>query len=129
MRKEFLKYSRYVTLFYIFVFLVVTYYFSEMVSYVMQKFRIQDVPVLGDQFTMSLLISVIVVGAATIFYWRRKTTNQAAFETAHELANVDWPDAEETKNSTVVTISFSILFSFVLAAMDLVWAFFTSFLV
>ncbi len=129
MRKEFLKYSRYVSLFYIFVFLVVTYYFSEMLSYVMQKFRIQDIQILGDQFTLSLLISVIVIGAVTIYYWVKKSTNLAAFETADELAHVDWPDAEETRNSTVVTITFSILFSFILAFMDLIWAFLTSFLV
>ncbi len=128
-KKDFLKYKKNVVMFYIFVFLVVAYYFSEMVNYILQKTRTEDFPIIGDQFTLSMAISVVVVGAGIAYAWTSSKINSAVFETANELAHVDWPDAEETKNSTMVTIVFSVLFSLMLAVMDLVWAFITSFLV
>jgi len=129
-KKDFAKYSSYVMLFYVFIFLVVTFYFSEMVNYIFQKARIEDFPILGEQFTLSLLISVIAVGSGFIYIkFINKKIDTSVFETANELAHVDWPDGEETKSSTVVTIAFSIMFSLLLAAMDLIWAFFTKFLV
>jgi len=128
-KKDFLKYKKNVVMFYIFISLVVVFYFSEMVNYIFSKARIEDTPILGDQFTLSTLISVIFVLGGVAYTWKNKKIQTGVFETANELAHVDWPDAEETKNSTVVTITFSIMFSLMLASMDFVWAFLTSFLV
>ncbi|MBN2695114.1 preprotein translocase subunit SecE [bacterium] len=126
--KELKKYSRYVALFFVFGFVVVAYYFSVLLEMVFQWMRWNDLPLLGDQFSLSTLIAVITVGLVSLALWTKKNTKTASFEIADELFNVDWPSKTQTKEASTITIVFSIVFALILASMDFVWSAFTSFL-
>ncbi len=109
--------------------LVVTFYLSEMLSSLFQKLRIEDVQVIGDQLPLTTLISAFISISIAVFIWFNKRYNTASFETADELFKVDWPNSEEAKNSTMITVVVSIIFSLILAFMDLVWSSITSWLI
>ena len=116
-------------MFYIFAVLVVSYYLSEMLSAIFQKFRIEDIQVVGDQLPMSKLIAFAISSLIAILVWKNDKYNTLSFETADELFKVDWPDAEETKNSTLVTVVVSVVLSLVLALMDMIWSALTTWLI
>jgi len=128
-KKEFLRYSKYVGAFYIFMILVASYYLSDILGSLFQKLRIEDMQIIGDQLPLSSLIagSVSVIIALVIF--RNKKYNTASFEIADELFKVDWPNSEETKNSTMITVVVSVIVSIMLALMDMVWSALTTWLI
>ncbi len=128
-KKEFLRYKKYVSLFYVFCVLIVTFYLSEMLSSLFQKLRIEDVQVIGDQLPLTTLISAAISISIAVFIWFNKRYNTASFETADELFKVDWPNGEEAKNSTMITVVVSVVFSLILAFMDLIWSSVTSWII
>jgi len=128
-KKEFLRYKKYVAMFYIFAVLVVSFYLSEMLSALFQTFRVEDIQLIGDQLPMSKAIAFAISTVIALVVWNNSKYNTASFETADELFKVDWPDAEETKNSTLVTVVVSIVLSIVLALMDMVWSALTTWLI
>lgn len=125
-KKEFLRYKKYVSIFYVFSVLVVTFYLSEVLSALFQKMRWNDMQVVGDQLPLSTLISAIISITIALFVWFNKRYNTASLETADELFKVDWPNGEETKNSTLVTVVLSVILSIMLAFMDMIWSALTS---
>ncbi len=126
--KELQKYSRYVALSFVFGFLIVSYYFSVLLEMVFQWMRWNDLPLLGDQFSLSTLIAILVIGGVVAILWSGKNTKTASFEIADELFNVDWPSKTQTKEASTITVVFSIVFAIILAFMDFIWSAFTSFL-
>ncbi len=128
-KKEFLRYKKYVSMFYVFAVLIVTFYLSEMLSALFQKMRWEDIQVIGDQLPLSTVIAAAISISIALFVWFNKKYNTASFETADELFKVDWPNGEETKNSTLVTVVVSVVLSIMLALMDMVWSALTTWLI
>jgi len=128
-KKEFLRYSKYVGAFYIFMILVASYYLSDILGSLFQKLRIEDAQIMGDQLPLSALISGLISIGVAAYVYLHKRYNTASFEIADELAKVDWPNAEETKNSTMITVVVSIIVSIMLALMDMVWSALTTWLI
>ena len=128
-KKEFLRYKKYVSIFYVFAVLIVTFYLSEILSALFQKMRWEDVQIVGDQLPLSTFIATVISITIALFVWFNKKYNTASFETADELFKVDWPNGEETKNSTLVTVVVSVILSIMLALMDMVWSALTTWLI
>jgi len=128
-KKEFLRYSKYVGMFYIFMVLVASYYLSDILGALFQKMRWEDIQILGDQLPLSSLIGGSIAILVALFVYKNKKYNTASFEIADELFKVDWPNGEETKNSTMVTVVVSVVLSIMLALMDMVWSALTTWLI
>jgi len=128
-KKEFLRYKKYVSMFYVFAVLIVSYYLSDILSALFQKMRWEDIQILGDQLPLSTVISLSISVSIALFVWTNKKYNTASFETADELFKVDWPNGEETKNSTLITIVVSVILSIMLAIMDIAWSALTTWLI
>jgi preprotein translocase SecE subunit len=118
-----------VAMFYIFATLVVAYYLSDILSAAFQKARVEDIQILGDQLPLSSLIAFIVSVSIALYVWYNKKYNTMSFQIADELFKVDWPNGEETKNSTMVTVVVSVVLSIMLALIDMVWSAITSWLI
>lgn len=116
------KFSKYVAMFYIFCFLVVTFYLSKMLSSVFQLTRIDDFAVIGDRLTLTGVLSIGIAGIGALLLWRNRKIKVHGLETAEELYQVDWPNKEQTKESIVVTVVISIVFSLILAVFDFIWS-------
>jgi len=91
--------------------------------------RWEDVQIVGDQLPLSTFIATVISITIALFVWFNKKYNTASFETADELFKVDWPNGEETKNSTLVTVVVSVILSIMLALMDMVWSALTTWLI
>jgi len=128
-KKEFLRYTKYVGAFYIFMILVASYYLSDILGSLFQKLRIEDMQILGDNLPLSTLIAGLVSIGVAVFFYMHKKYNTASFEIADELFKVDWPNGEETKNSTMITVVVSIIVSIMLAIMDMIWSALTTWLI
>ncbi len=128
-QKELLKHTRYVAIFYVFAFITVSFYLSKLMEMLFAWFRLNDIAIFGDQFSLSTLIAVAVTGISAIVLWKKQDTKKASFEIAEELSSVDWPDKEQTKTAVFITIGFSIVFAIFLAVMDAVWSTITTFII
>jgi preprotein translocase subunit SecE len=128
-KKEFVGYTKYIGIFYVFAVLVVSFYLSDILSALFQKMRWEDIQVVGDQLPLSTLIAAIISISIALFIWFNKKYNTASYETADELFKVDWPNGEEAKNSTLITIVVSVVLSIMLALVDMLWSALTTWLI
>lgn len=78
-----------------------------------------DQPILGDQFTLTNLIAMVLSFGGSFALWRNATINTLSQEVVTELKKVTWPTGLETRAATVVVIVTSVVVSLVLGAFDL----------
>jgi len=74
-----------------------------------------------DEAVVTALSVVIGIGTAILLY-RNATVYSLSQEVAEELSKVTWPTREETSNSTVVVIVFSIIAAVFLGFFDAIWS-------
>ena len=89
------------------------------------QFGVRNAAVLGDQFTLSTLIGVVVAAAAGAFGFTYKTSKTFVGEVIDEVSKVSWPEWSETKVNTVVVIVFSFISAGILGVFDAVFSYLT----
>lgn len=108
-----------VALGFIFISLVVSFVLSHSLHWLFLTLGIIDSPILGDQFTLTTLVSAVLSFGTGFFTWRHPHINMLAQEVVAELKKVTWPSAAETRAATVVVILTSMAVSAVLGFFDL----------
>jgi preprotein translocase subunit SecE len=84
--------------------------------------NVPDLPLLGNNFTLANLLSLLVAAGAAIFAYRNKRAYNFSTDVIQELRKVTWPSRKETRTATVVVIVCTIIVAIILGFFDMVWA-------
>ena len=75
--------------------------------------------------TLSVIVGVVLAVLLTVALWRNRRAYQWTTEVAVELSRVTWPELDETRQSTIIVIAFSVVLALALSLFDFVWKFAT----
>jgi preprotein translocase SecE subunit len=117
--------SRYVSLTYLVGGLVVAGILVKIFGVLFGTFAPASDMIVFSGIRLSTILGLGAGLASTVVAVRSERTSKLVNETVAELAQVTWPNREETQSSTIVVIIFSILISLVLASFDFVWKYAT----
>lgn len=81
-----------------------------------------DPAVLGNQFTLTTLISLALAIGVGFYAYMRRDVQTFAHDVVEELMKVAWPDWKSTRSATVVVIVTTVIVASLLGVFDLVWA-------
>ncbi len=114
--------TTFVALFFLFAGLVAAYVCHRAAESIFSLARINNAPVLGDNFPLSALIGAVIgLGvAAALFNMQR--THTLAGEVVDELNKVAWPTSAETRMNTMVVIVTSVVASLILGVFDITFS-------
>jgi preprotein translocase subunit SecE len=76
----------------------------------------------GQRFTLTTAIALVIAVAAGFFTWRHKTTNELSREVVVELKKVSWPTYPEARAATIVVIVFSFIMAAILGVFDMMYS-------
>lgn len=113
--------KRMVNLFYAASTLLAWVIFAKLFSSVFTTFGVRDAHLLGRQFTTSTLIAAASAIVLFLWGWRHARYRPMLHEVADELTKTTWPDWDETKSQTKVTIVVTVIITTVLWVFDLVF--------
>jgi len=114
--------KRIVAIFYFFAAVVVGIFLEKILGLVFSYARLNDVAVLGDEWTLSTLLGYGIAAALAVLAWRSPRINAVSMQVAQELGRVSWPNLRETRASTVAVVVFTFVAAFLLGIFDLVWS-------
>ncbi len=95
--------------------------FSKTYSLIFSVVGARDVPLLGKEFTFSTLLAALTAFGLFLWAWRHHEYRKFSYEVSEELVKVSWPDWDETKGHTKVTIWVTIIISLILWIFDQVF--------
>ena len=97
---------------------------SKFLSAMMGLTRIDayDWHLLGDNFTLTTLIGLVVALVVGTYCYRHPTISTLSNEVVAELKKVTWPNARETRAATFIVIITVIIMAVFLGIFDLVWS-------
>jgi len=81
-----------------------------------------DIELIGNQFTLSTLVGLIVGLGVGIGCFRNAGVSELVTEVIVELKKVTWPTPKEIKAATIVVIVTVFIMAFFLGIFDLVWS-------
>ena len=114
--------STFVALFFLLVGLVLAYVVHLSATSIFTLARINNAPLLGDNFPLSALVGVVIgLGAAAVTF-NMQRTNTLASEVIEELYKVAWPTSQETRMNTAVVIITSVVASLILGVFDITFS-------
>ena len=114
--------STWVGVFYVACAAVATVVFAKIAGLIFLQMQIADSSILGDQFTLSTLVGLVVAAALTGFAAMNPKARTFVNESYDELMKVSWPEWSETKTNTVVVIVFSFISAGILGVFDYVFS-------
>ncbi len=114
--------KRIVAIFYFFAAVVVGIFLEKILALGFSYARVNDVAVLGDEWTLSTLLGYAIAAVAAVLAWRSPRVNAVSMQVAQELERVSWPNLRETRASTVAVVVFTFVAAFLLGIFDLVWS-------
>ena len=88
--------------------------FSKLSAAVFATAGLRDHHLLGKQFTTSTLVGVAVAMVMLFWAWRHARIRPVVNEVGDELVKVVWPNWEETRNHTKITIVVTAVISVIL---------------
>ena len=114
--------KRVVAIFYFFAAVVVGIFLEKILALGFSYARVNDVAVLGDEWTLSTVLGYAIAAVAAVLAWRSPRVNAVSMQVAQELERVSWPNLRETRASTVAVVVFTFVAAFLLGIFDLVWS-------
>ena len=96
-------------------------FLERVLRLVFDALRINDYPIIDQDWTLATLVGFGVATIAAIVVWRIPRTQSVSLEVALELRRVTWPSIRETRAATVAVVVASLIASLVLGAFDLFW--------
>ncbi len=114
--------KRVVAIFYFFAAVVVGIFLEKILALGFSYARLNDVAVLGDEWTLSTVLGYAIAAVAAVVAWRSPRINAASMQVAQELERVSWPNLRETRASTIAVVIFTFVAAFLLGIFDLVWS-------
>lgn len=118
--------KRLVNLFYAGSTLLGVLVFSKLTAAIFATAGMRDHHLLGKQFTTSTLVGAVVALVMLFWAWRHARIRPVINEVADELVKVVWPDWEETRNHTKVTIVVTAVIALILWVFDQIFGNLTS---
>lgn len=118
--------KRMVNLFYAGSTLIGVLIFSKLSAAIFATAGMRDHHLLGKQFTTSTLVGAVVALVMLFWAWRHARIRPVINEVADELVKVVWPDWEETRNHTKVTIVVTAVIALILWVFDQIFGNLTS---
>ncbi len=113
--------KRIVAIFYFFAAVVVGIFLEKILALTFSYARLNDVAVLGDEWTLSTVLGYAIAAAIAVLAWRSPRLNAVSMQVAQELERVSWPSLRETRASTVAVVIFTFVAAFLLGIFDDVW--------
>ena len=114
--------KRVVAIFYFFAAVVVGIFLEKILALGFSYARLNDVAVLGDDWTLTTLLGYGIAAALAVLAWRSPRVNAVSMQVAQELERVSWPNLRETRAATVAVVVFTFLAAFLLGIFDVVWS-------
>ena len=114
--------KRIVAIFYFFAAVVVGIFLEKILALAFSYARLNDVAVLGEDWTLSTLLGYGIAAILAVLAWRSPRVNAVSMQVAQELERVSWPSLRETRASTVAVVLFTFVAAFLLGIFDLVWS-------
>ncbi len=116
--------SRYVSMAYLVGGLVVAWVFAKTSDLIFTSLTPRaNIAFAG--ISLSVIVGVVLAVLLTVALWRNRRAYQWTTEVAVELSRVTWPDLDETRQSTIIVIAFSVVLALCLSLFDFVWKFAT----
>lgn len=100
--------------------------FSKLSAAIFATAGLRDHHLLGKQFTTSTLIGAATAMVLLLWAWRHPRIRPTINEVSDELTKVVWPDWEETRSHTKVTIVVTAIIAVILWVFDQVFGNLTS---
>lgn len=113
--------KRLVNLFYAGSTLLAWVIFAKLFASVFTTFSVRDAHLLGRQFTTSTLLAAFSALALLFWAWRHPRYRPMTHETADELTKVTWPDWDDVKGHSKVTVVVTAIISLILWVFDQVF--------
>lgn len=112
--------TRIVVVAYLLLAVVLAVFFEKVFGRVFALLRINDADLLGTDsgWTTSGVIGVVVAAAVTAGAWMHLRLRELSFEVASELKKCSWPNAEDTRTSTIAVVVFSFFSAGVMGFFD-----------
>jgi preprotein translocase subunit SecE len=114
--------KRVVAIFYILAAVVVGIFLEKVLALGFSYARLNDVGVLGDEWTVSTVLGYAIAAAIALLAWRSPRINAVSMQVAQELEKVSWPSLRETRASTVAVVVFTFVAAFLLGIFDMIWS-------
>jgi preprotein translocase subunit SecE len=114
--------TTFVALFFLCAGLVVAYVCHRSAESLFGLARINNSPILGDNFPLSALIGAVLGLGTAAALFNIPRTNQLAGEVVDELYKVAWPSSAETRVNTMVVIVTSVVASLILGVFDITFS-------
>jgi preprotein translocase subunit SecE len=114
--------KRVVAIFYILAAVVVGIFLEKVLALGFSYARLNDVGVLGDEWTVSTVLGYAIAAVIAVLAWRSPRINAVSMQVAQELEKVSWPNLRETRASTVAVVVFTFVAAFLLGIFDMVWS-------
>ena len=114
--------KRVVAIFYFFAAVVVGIFLEKMLALAFSYARLNDVAVLGDEWTVTTLLGYAIAAVLAVLAWRSQRIHAVSMQVAQELERVSWPSLRETRASTVAVVVFTFVAAFLLGIFDVVWS-------
>jgi len=114
--------TTFVALFFLFAGLVVAFVLHRSAESIFSLARINNAPVLGDNFPLSALIGAVIGLGVAVTLFNVPRTHNLAGEVVDELNKVAWPTAAETRVNTMVVIVTSVVASLILGVFDITFS-------
>ena len=111
--------STFVGLFFVAATLVVAWALDRAFAAGFAAARVTNTELLGERFTLSTVIALVVSLALAAYLWSRPKSKGFVTEVVDELYKVNWPDWAETKVSTLVVIVTSLIAAAILGVFDI----------
>lgn len=81
-----------------------------------------NVELIGESFTLSTLIGLVVACASLFLAFRHEELNTVSSEIVVELKKVTWPTMSETRGATIVVIVTVFIMAAFLGLFDFLWS-------
>jgi preprotein translocase subunit SecE len=96
-------------------------FLERVVGIVFDSLRINDYPIIDQDWTLATVIGFGLAAATALVVWRIPKTQTASLEVALELRRVTWPSLRETRAATIAVIVATFIASLILGFFDFVW--------
>lgn len=94
---------------------------SKLLSTVAYLADVSDPAILGNQFTQSTLIALVVAVGAGVYTYRRKDVQSFSQDVVEELMKVAWPDWKTTRSATATVVVTTLVVAVMLGVFDNAW--------
>jgi preprotein translocase subunit SecE len=112
---------RIVAIAYVLAAIAIGIFLERAVRLVFDALRINDYPIIDQDWTLATVIGFAIAAVAAIVVWRIPRTQTVSLEVALELRRVTWPSLRETRAATVAVVVASLVASLILGAFDMFW--------